>query len=80
MRKRDLIHLHGVFDEIVSYCGEKGEAFDLEEYEDLETRPHSIHHSKTEHKAAVFALCEATSDTLNPEAEQADRVKVNKSG
>lgn len=57
MKKQELIHLHGLLAEVSNDF----EAYDeselaLEEYEELGVRPTSIHKSKTDHKAAVFAL------------------------
>ncbi len=57
MKKQELIHLHGLLAEVSNQCGEwDGNGIDLDEYESLGIRPTSIHKSKTDHKAAVFAL------------------------
>ena len=45
----------------------------LGEYESLGVRPTSIHKSKTEHKAAVFALAGGITDFMS-EAEAEERV------
>jgi len=57
MKKQELIHLHGLLAEVSSQCAEWDDCqVDLENYETLGIRPTSIHKSKTDHKAAVFAL------------------------
>ena len=57
MKKQELIHLHGLLAEVSNQCAEwENCQIDLEEYESLGIRPTSIHKSKTDHKAAVFAL------------------------
>lgn len=60
MKKQELIHLHGVLDEVAEFCGDDPAVTpDLEEYESLGARPTSIHLSKGDHRDAVFALTEA---------------------
>ncbi len=57
MKKQELIHLHGLLAEVSSQCASWSDCdISLEEYEALGVRPTSIHKSKTDHKAAVFAL------------------------
>ncbi|WP_254525402.1 UPF0058 family protein [Natrinema caseinilyticum] len=57
MKKQELIHLHGLLAEVSNQCAEWNDCqIDLEEYESRGIRPTSIHKSKTDHKAAVFAL------------------------
>ena len=57
MKKQELIHLHGLLAEVCNHCEtHDGAKVNLDEYESLGVRPTSIHKSKTEHKAAVFAL------------------------
>ncbi|WP_254764927.1 UPF0058 family protein [Natrinema marinum] len=57
MKKQELIHLHGLLAEVSNQCAAwENCQIDLEEYESLGIRPTSIHKSKTDHKAAVFAL------------------------
>ena len=57
MKKQELIHLHGLLAEVSNQCAAwDGCRIDLDEYETLGIRPTSIHKSKTDHKAAVFAL------------------------
>ncbi|MFB6353007.1 MAG: UPF0058 family protein [Halobacteriales archaeon] len=65
MKKQELIHLHGLLAEVSTHCQMNGDlAPDLSEYESLGVRPTSIHQSKTDHKAAVFALAEGITDDL----------------
>jgi hypothetical protein len=57
MKKQELIHLHGLLAEVSNQCAEWDNCqIDLDEYESLGIRPTSIHKSKTDHKAAVFAI------------------------
>ncbi|MXV62423.1 metal-binding protein [Natronorubrum sp. JWXQ-INN-674] len=57
MKKQELIHLHGLLAEVSNQCAAWEDCqIDLDEYESLGIRPTSIHKSKTDHKAAVFAL------------------------
>ncbi|WP_254531091.1 UPF0058 family protein [Natrinema gelatinilyticum] len=57
MKKQELIHLHGLLAEVSNQCTEWNDCkIDLAEYESRGIRPTSIHKSKTDHKAAVFAL------------------------
>lgn len=58
MKKQELIHLHGLLSEVRSQYDRWEMDLDLEEYEDLGVKPTSIHKSKTDHKAAVFALAD----------------------
>lgn len=59
MKKQELIHLHGLLAEVRKHHEARtGTAVEYEEYESLGVRPTSIHKSKTDHKAAVFALAE----------------------
>ena len=78
MKKQELIHLHGLLAEVSSHCAAWNDCpLDLEEYETLGIRPTSIHKSKTDHKAAVFALAggitahmrEAETETVAPTAD-----------
>ena len=57
MKKQELIHLHGLLAEVSNHYEQNAEGTaELDEYEALGVRPTSIHKSKTDHKAAVFAL------------------------
>jgi len=57
MKKQELIHLHGLLAEVSSQCEQWTDgSLTLENYHDQSVRPTSIHRSKTDHKAAVFAL------------------------
>ncbi|PSQ16986.1 metal-binding protein [Halobacteriales archaeon QS_8_69_26] len=75
MKKQELIHLHGLLAEVSNQYEEwSGETPDLEEYESLGIRPTSIHKSKTDHKAAVFAMTEGITAEMREETE--DRTAV----
>lgn len=70
MRKQELIHLHGLFAEIALYFERQEEAsFDLETYRSLNVNPRSLHHSKCEHKDAVFALVDSIEVELEADSE-----------
>jgi len=72
MKKQELIHLHGLLAEVHGHY-EKATGTELEhdEYEALGVRPTSIHKSKTDHKAAVFALADGLTSEM--ETEKAER-------
>ncbi len=69
MKKQELIHLHGLLAEVSNQCAAWDDCrIDLEEYDSLGIRPTSIHKSKTDHKAAVFALAAGITEEMD-EAE-----------
>ncbi len=73
MKKQELIHLHGLLAEVSNQCVAWDNCqIDLEEYESRGIRPTSIHKSKTDHKAAVFAL--AGGITMNMREEEPETV------
>jgi hypothetical protein len=76
MKKQELIHLHGLLAEVGNhYEASTGETPTLEEYERMGVRPTSIHKSKTDHKAAVFALADGlTNEIVEEEEETAETV------
>jgi len=66
MKKQELIHLHGLLAEVGNYYERvSSRELDLEEYEAKGVRPTSIHKSKTDHKAAVFALAKGITGTMD---------------
>ncbi|MFC3476643.1 UPF0058 family protein [Halobacterium litoreum] len=68
MKKQELIHLHGLLAEVGNYYEQReNEDIPLDEYEELGVRPTSIHKSKTDHKAAVFALAGGITSTMHGE-------------
>lgn len=71
MKKQELIHLHGLLAEVRKHHEARtGASAECESYESLGVRPTSIHQSKTDHKAAVFALAGGiTSDMRRTETE-----------
>ena len=74
MKKQELIHLHGLLAEVGNYYeAEHRTEVDLDEYESLGVRPTSIHKSKTDHKAAVFAMANAITSEMT-EAESSETV------
>ncbi len=65
MKKQELIHLHGLLAEVSNECTAWDDCeIDLEEYEARGIRPTSIHKSKTDHKAAVFALAGGITENM----------------
>ena len=73
MKKQELIHLHGLLAELQSQFDAAGETVS-EEYRDLGVQPTSIHRSKTDHKAAVFALIHGVTDELESEEAETETV------
>ena len=75
MKKQELIHLHGLLAQVENhYEQETGDAVDHDKYVTLGVQPTSIHRSKTDHKAAVFAL--ARGITSEMETEEAEPVSA----
>jgi len=68
MKKQELIHLHGLLAELQTQSEAAGEQ-PSEEYRELGVQPTSIHRSKTDHKAAVFALIHGITDEMESETE-----------
>ncbi|ELZ02569.1 MULTISPECIES: UPF0058 family protein [Natrialba] len=72
MKKQELIHLHGLLAEVSNQCAEWDNCqIDLEEYDSLGIRPTSIHKSKTDHKAAVFALAGGITMNMREDEQEA---------
>lgn len=72
MKKQELIHLHGLLAEVSNQCAEWNDCqIDLEKYESKGIRPTSIHKSKTDHKAAVFAIAEGITTNMREEEQEA---------
>ncbi|ELY48281.1 UPF0058 family protein [Natronorubrum sulfidifaciens] len=72
MKKQELIHLHGLLAEVSNQCAAWNDCqIDLEEYESLGIRPTSIHKSKTDHKAAVFALAGGITMNMREDEQEA---------
>jgi len=70
MKKQELIHLHGLLAEVgTDFEKREGVSIDFSEYESLGIRPTSIHQSKTDHKAAVFALAKGITQTVTSTQE-----------
>jgi hypothetical protein len=68
MKKQELIHLHGLLAEVCNhYEGRTETTVERERYSTLGVRPTSIHKSKTDHKAAVFALTEGITGSMDSE-------------
>jgi hypothetical protein len=66
MKKQELIHLHGLLAQVQNHY-ERTEDTEVEhgEYASLGVKPTSIHKSKTDHKAAVFALADGLTDDMD---------------
>jgi hypothetical protein len=74
MKKQELIHLHGLLAEVGNYYEEEHSTeVNLDDYDSLGVRPTSIHKSKTDHKAAVFAMAKAITSEM-AEAEASEKV------
>jgi hypothetical protein len=75
MKKQELIHLHGLLAQVQNHYEEQtGETISHDDYTSLGVQPTSIHKSKTDHKAAVFAL--ARDITSEMETVEAGRVSA----
>ena len=70
MKKQELIHLHGLLAEVCEHYERMAEC-DVEhaKHTELGIRPTSIHKSKTDHKAAVFALADGITEEMERETE-----------
>lgn len=68
MKKQELIHLHGLLAEVSNdVAAHYDTELDLDEYNERGVRPTSIHKSKTDHKAAVFALARCITAEMGEE-------------
>ena len=71
MKKQELIHLHGLLAEVRNHYEQSaGTEVDDENYRELGVRPTSIHKSKTDHKAAVFARADGITTEMEAKTEQ----------
>jgi len=71
MKKQELIHLHSLLAQVQHhYEVDTGSDVEHDEYADLGVKPTSIHKSKTDHKAAVFALADGLTDDMVAESEE----------
>ncbi|QSG14990.1 putative metal-binding protein [Halapricum desulfuricans] len=71
MKKQELIHLHGLLAQVQEHYEEHtGNVVEHDEYLDQGVRPTSIHKSKTDHKAAVFALADGLTSELESEVKE----------
>lgn len=74
MKKQELIHLHGLLAQVQNhYEEETGNSVDHDTYASLDVQPTAIHKSKTDHKAAVFAI----SKGITSEIEEARTERVS---
>jgi hypothetical protein len=65
MKKQELIHLHGLLAEVCNHYEQMADCeVEHSKYSELGVRPTSIHKSKTDHKAAVFALADGITDEM----------------
>jgi len=70
MKKQELIHLHSLLAQVQHhYEAEAETTVDHDEYVELGVKPTSIHKSKTDHKAAVFALADGLTDDMVVESD-----------
>jgi len=71
MKKQELIHLHSLLAQVQHhYEADTGRTVEHDEYADLGVKPTSIHKSKTDHKAAVFALGAGLTDDMVTESDE----------
>ncbi|ELY73576.1 UPF0058 family protein [Natrinema pallidum] len=70
MNKQAFLHLHGLLAEVLEqYESRISGDLELTEYETLDTRPTSIHKSKDDHKAAMFALARDITSDMEMDSE-----------
>ena len=71
MKKQELIHLHSLLAQVQHhYEAEAETTVDHGDYAELGVKPTSIHKSKTDHKAAVFALADGLTDDMVAESDE----------
>lgn len=71
MKKQELIHLHGLLAQVQTHFEEEtGTTVDHDEYAELGVQPTSIHKSKTDHKAAVFAIARGITSSMKTEESE----------
>ena len=70
MKKQELIHLHGLLAEVSKQYAQTEGDLSLDSYRQLGVRPTSIHKSKTDHKAAVFAMARCITDAMDQTTEK----------
>lgn len=74
MRKRELVHLHALFDRVRRFMRDRGELDDerFEAYEQLDVGSTEIYRSKSDHERAVSALSRSLADATGDEAPDAE--------
>ncbi len=71
MKKQELIHLHGLLAQVQDhYEADTGSDVEHDEYAELGVKPTSIHKSKTDHKAAVFAIVDGITSEMTTEEKE----------
>lgn len=71
MKKQELIHLHGLLAEVHTHYEQvSGTEITASKYRTMGVQPTSIHKSKTDHKAAVFALADGLTNEMNREIKE----------
>ncbi len=71
MKKQELIHLHGLLAQVQNhYEAESGSTVEHDEYAELGVKPTSIHKSKTDHKAAVFAIANGITSAMTDDEKE----------
>ncbi len=72
MKKQELIHLHGLLTEVRNKFNQQTNfPVDIPAYESQNTRPTSIHHSKSDHQLAVLALSDGLATIMREEDVEA---------
>ncbi|MFH5802274.1 UPF0058 family protein [Haladaptatus sp. CMAA 1911] len=75
MKKQELIHLHGLLSEVRTRFEEKTDsAYNNTGYDEQNTRPTSIHHSKSDHKEAVLELANELTTNMTSEETETETV------
>lgn len=78
MKKQELIHLHGLLAEVRDQFEEWDDCeATSEEYRKLGVQPTSIHRSKSDHKAALFALVHGITDEVTETADAEEPISAS---
>jgi hypothetical protein len=71
MKKQELIHLHGLLAEVHTHYEQvSGTEITASKYRTMGVQPTSIHKSKTDHKAAVFALADGMRTEMDADQDE----------
>lgn len=80
MRKKEHVHIHALLAEVTRYLieDETMSVESLAAYDELGTRPSSIHKSKQNHSEAIMALTSAIEQCLTETPTESQEQSVNR--